>query len=85
MSMVNMFNQTPVHVSQIASAIGTEKLGSHDHRQAYFLDTRSIKVSALKESAWNRFYTRYGFQFVQSSEFDNYYVRHNLTVSGPAC
>jgi hypothetical protein len=39
--MANMFNQTPVHVPQIASAIGIEKFGSHDHRQAYFLNTRS--------------------------------------------
>ncbi|MEJ5139470.1 MULTISPECIES: GNAT family N-acetyltransferase [Acinetobacter] len=36
----------------------------------------SLKVGALKESASNRFYTRHGFQFVESSEFDNYYVRH---------
>ncbi|OAJ49032.1 hypothetical protein AO064_01695 [Pseudomonas marginalis] len=39
--MANMFNQTPVHVPQIASAIGIAKFGSHDHRQAYFLNTRS--------------------------------------------
>ncbi len=37
----------------------------------------SLKVGALKESASNRFYSRHGFQFVESSEFDNYYVRHN--------
>jgi len=36
----------------------------------------SLKVGALKESASNRFYSRHGFQFVESSEFDNYYVRH---------
>ena len=36
---------------------------------------RPIKVGALKESASNRFYTRHGFVFVESSEFDNYYVR----------
>ncbi|MNC70604.1 hypothetical protein D3C75_1214330 [compost metagenome] len=36
----------------------------------------SLKVGALKESASNRFYIRHGFQFVESSEFDNYYVRH---------
>lgn len=34
-----------------------------------------IKVGALKESASNRFYTRHGFVFVESGEFDNYYVR----------
>jgi len=34
-----------------------------------------IKVGALKQSASNRFYTRHGFQFVESGEFDNYYVR----------
>ncbi|MBB6286335.1 L-amino acid N-acyltransferase YncA [Pseudomonas sp. SJZ103] len=43
-----------------------------------------IKVGALKESASNRFYTRHGFQFVQSSEFDNYYVRRHIAVAGPA-
>jgi GNAT superfamily N-acetyltransferase len=36
-----------------------------------------IKVGALKESASNRFYTRHGFQFVESGEFDNYYARVN--------
>lgn len=34
-----------------------------------------VKVGALKESASNRFYTRHGFQLVESTEFDNYYVR----------
>ena len=38
---------------------------------------RPIKVGALKESASNRFYTRHGFVFVESGEFDNYYVRLN--------
>ncbi|MCU1739782.1 MULTISPECIES: GNAT family N-acetyltransferase [Pseudomonas] len=33
-------------------------------------------VGALRESASNRFYTRHGFQIVESGEFDNYYVRH---------
>ncbi|WP_248749812.1 GNAT family N-acetyltransferase [Pseudomonas sp. MWU15-20650] len=37
-----------------------------------------VKVGALKESASNRFYTRHGFQFVESSEFDNYYVRQSV-------
>jgi len=41
LSMANMFIQTPVHVSKIERAIGSAKLGSHDHRQAYFLNTRS--------------------------------------------
>lgn len=36
---------------------------------------RSLNVGALKESAANRFYTRHGFVFVESGEFDNYYVR----------
>lgn len=35
----------------------------------------TLRVGALRESASNRFYTRHGFQFVESSEFDNYYVR----------
>ncbi|AZD15520.1 Acetyltransferase, GNAT family [Pseudomonas chlororaphis] len=34
-----------------------------------------IRVGALKGSASNRFYTRHGFQFIESGEFDNYYVR----------
>jgi len=38
---------------------------------------RPIRVGALKESASNRFYTRHGFVFVESGEFDNYYVRIN--------
>ena len=36
---------------------------------------RPIRVGALKESASNRFYIRHGFQFVESGEFDHYYVR----------
>lgn len=36
---------------------------------------KSIRVGALKESDSNRFYTRHGFKFVESSEFDHYYVR----------
>ncbi|MCP1446627.1 ribosomal protein S18 acetylase RimI-like enzyme [Pseudomonas sp. GGS8] len=34
-----------------------------------------LRVGALKESASNRFYIRHGFQFVESGEFDHYYVR----------
>ena len=45
----------------------------------------SIKVGALKESASNRFYIRHGFQFVESSEFDNYYVRQSVPAVGPDC
>ena len=44
-----------------------------------------ITVGALKESASNRFYTRHGFQFVESSEFDNYYVRQSVPPIGPDC
>lgn len=43
-----------------------------------------IRVGALKESASNRFYIRHGFQFVESSEFDNYYVRQSVGAAGPA-
>jgi hypothetical protein len=39
-----------------------------------------LRVGALKESASNRFYIRHGFQFVESSEFDNYYVRPTVQV-----
>ncbi len=41
-----------------------------------------IKVGALKESASNRFYTRHGFQFIESSDFDNYYVRQPIPAIG---
>lgn len=41
-----------------------------------------IKVGALKESASNRFYIRHGFTFIESSEFDNSYVRQNVTAVG---
>ncbi|WP_455885510.1 GNAT family N-acetyltransferase [Pseudomonas spelaei] len=44
-----------------------------------------ITVGALKESAANRFYTRRGFVFVESSEFDNYYVRQHLTPRNAPC
>ena len=44
-----------------------------------------IKVGALKESASNRFYIRHGFQFVESTDFDNYYVRRSVPTPGPAC
>lgn len=44
-----------------------------------------VRVGALKESASNRFYTRHGFQFVESSEFDNYYVRQSVPTAGPTC
>lgn len=39
-----------------------------------------IKVGALKESSSNRFYLRHGFQFLESGEFDHYYVRR-VTLS----
>ncbi|QUW64068.1 GNAT family N-acetyltransferase [Pseudomonas synxantha] len=41
-----------------------------------------IKVGALKESASNHFYTRHGFQLIESSEFDNYYVRQPIPAIG---
>ncbi|MEX5553586.1 GNAT family N-acetyltransferase [Pseudomonas pergaminensis] len=44
-----------------------------------------IRVGALRDSASNRFYIRHGFQFVESSEFDNYYVRQSVPAIGPAC
>jgi ribosomal protein S18 acetylase RimI-like enzyme len=40
-----------------------------------------IRVGALKESASNRFYIRHGFRFVESSEFDNYYVRRSVCAA----
>jgi GNAT superfamily N-acetyltransferase len=35
----------------------------------------AIRVSALRESDSNRFYTRHGFELVEQTEFDNHYVR----------
>ncbi len=35
----------------------------------------SVSVGALRGSASNRFYARYGFVLVEQGEFDNYYVR----------
>jgi hypothetical protein len=43
------------------------------------------KVGALKDSASNHFYIRHGFLFIESSEFDNYYVRRSIPAIGPAC
>lgn len=43
-------------------------------------DGRSIRVGALRESDSNRFYIRHGFEFVESGEFDNYYVRASKNV-----
>ncbi len=40
-----------------------------------------IRVSALRESASNRFYMRHGFVLVERSEYDNHYVRAH--PSGP--
>ncbi len=36
-----------------------------------------VRVGALRGSDSNRFYLRHGFQLVEQSEFDNYYVRPN--------
>ena len=35
----------------------------------------SVRVGALRGSDSNRFYVRHGFQLVEQSEFDNYYIR----------
>lgn len=41
-----------------------------------------VRVGALRESDSNRFYARHGFTLVGQTEFDNYYVRHQVdTVS----
>jgi GNAT superfamily N-acetyltransferase len=37
----------------------------------------AIRVGALRESDSNRFYTRHGFQLVEQTEFDNYYVHRS--------
>ena len=38
---------------------------------------KSLKVGALKQSRSNEFYLRHGFKLVESSEWDNYYVRQS--------
>ena len=35
----------------------------------------SVRVGALRESDSNRFYARHGFELVEETEWDNYYVR----------
>jgi GNAT superfamily N-acetyltransferase len=35
----------------------------------------AVRVGALRGSASNRFYVRHGFEPVEQTEFDNYYVR----------
>jgi GNAT superfamily N-acetyltransferase len=35
----------------------------------------TVRVGAFRESESNRFYSERGFQLVEQSEFDNYYVR----------
>ena len=44
-----------------------------------------FNLVALKESASNHFYTRQGFQFIKSTESDDYYVRESVPAIGPAC
>lgn len=34
-----------------------------------------VRVGALRESASNRFYLRHGFELVERTELDNYYLR----------
>ena len=34
-----------------------------------------VRVGALTESASNRFYVRHGFELIEETEWDNYYVR----------
>lgn len=34
-----------------------------------------VRVGALRDSDSNRFYLRHGFRLIESTEFDNYYVR----------
>lgn len=62
-----------VRPSAQGAGIGSEVL-TQIFREADELGS-PIKVGALKESASNRFYIRHGFVFVESGEFDNYYVR----------
>ena len=34
-----------------------------------------VRVGALRDSDSNRFYIRHGFELVEQSEYDNYYIR----------
>lgn len=40
-----------------------------------------VRVGALKESDANRFYVRHGFEFVEQSDWDVYYVRRHRKTS----
>jgi len=44
---------------------------------------RPVRVGALRGSASNRFYMRHGFKLIESSEFDNYYVRTYPATNDP--
>lgn len=69
------------HLYVIPSAQGTG-IGSEVLAQVFREadeQRRSVSVGALKQSASNRFYIRHGFEFIESGEFDNYYVRTNPT------
>jgi len=53
----------------IGSAVLVRLFAEADRRN------QTIRVGALRESDSNRFYTRHGFELVESGEWDNYYVR----------
>ena len=45
------------------------------------LQCLDVRVGALKDSDANRFYARHGFEFVEQSDWDVYYVRrHSKTA-----
>ncbi len=64
-----------LYIKQSAQGSG---IGSAVLRQVFMKADAAglaVRVGALRESDSNRFYVRHGFQFVESDEFDNYYIR----------
>lgn len=55
--------------SGIGSAVLRRVFAEADARRT------AIRVGALRESDSNRFYMRHGFELVERSEWDNYYIR----------
>jgi len=64
-----------LYVKPAAQGLGIGAAVLHQLFQEADAAGLAMRVGALKESASNRFYTRHGFQFVESKEFDNYYIR----------
>jgi GNAT superfamily N-acetyltransferase len=69
-----------LYIKPSAQGLGIGSAVLHQVFQEADASALPLRVGALRESASNRFYIRHGFQFVESSEFDNYYVRPKVQV-----